>query len=54
MADRKYKFKGFMLDGNERIFSNDERVIQLPPKVFDTLLMLVEKQRSRHRQRTDA
>lgn len=38
-----YSFGGFRLDAGERLlFHPDQRNIQLPPKAFDTLLMLIQ------------
>jgi pimeloyl-ACP methyl ester carboxylesterase/DNA-binding winged helix-turn-helix (wHTH) protein/class 3 adenylate cyclase len=37
-----YKFGGFQLDVSERLFFDGEKTIPLAPKVFDTLLLLVE------------
>ena len=37
-----YDFGDFMLDTNERVLYKNERLVTLAPKVFDTLLMLVE------------
>jgi pimeloyl-ACP methyl ester carboxylesterase/DNA-binding winged helix-turn-helix (wHTH) protein/class 3 adenylate cyclase len=39
---RKYSFCGFLLDADERLLFDHDNSIQLPPKVFDTLVMLVE------------
>jgi pimeloyl-ACP methyl ester carboxylesterase/DNA-binding winged helix-turn-helix (wHTH) protein/class 3 adenylate cyclase len=39
---RKYSFCGFRLDADERLLFDHDNSIQLPPKVFDTLVMLVE------------
>src|SRR5215813_79377 len=39
-----YQFDRFRIDADERILFDKERAIQLAPKVFDTLLMLVENQ----------
>src|SRR6185437_5115773 len=36
-----YEFGTFRLDAGERILSGDAGAIPLPPKVFDTLLLLV-------------
>jgi pimeloyl-ACP methyl ester carboxylesterase/DNA-binding winged helix-turn-helix (wHTH) protein len=36
-----YSFGGFQLDGDERLLFDGEKAIQLSPKVFDTLLLLV-------------
>src|SRR6185436_7757834 len=41
-ASRIYTFGAFRLDGGERLLFDGERPVQLPPKAFDTLLMLVE------------
>jgi pimeloyl-ACP methyl ester carboxylesterase/DNA-binding winged helix-turn-helix (wHTH) protein len=35
-----YSFAGFRLDGAERLLFDGDRPVQLPPKAFDTLLML--------------
>jgi Tol biopolymer transport system component/DNA-binding winged helix-turn-helix (wHTH) protein len=37
-----YEFGPFRLDVDERLLMRDERTAPLPPKVFDTLLVLVE------------
>jgi pimeloyl-ACP methyl ester carboxylesterase/DNA-binding winged helix-turn-helix (wHTH) protein len=37
-----YRFGGFRLDAAERLLFAGERSIQLPPKAFDTLLLLVD------------
>ncbi|HEY6403311.1 MAG TPA: winged helix-turn-helix domain-containing protein, partial [Blastocatellia bacterium] len=37
-----YEFGPFRLDVDERLLMRDERTTPLPPKVFDTLLVLVE------------
>lgn len=37
-----YTFAGFRLDAIERMFFNGDQVVTLPPKVFDTLRILVE------------
>ena len=37
-----YKFGGFRLDAAERLLFAGDRSIQLPPKAFDTLLLLVD------------
>ena len=37
-----YRFSSFSLDAAERLLFDGERSVQLPPKAFDTLLMLVE------------
>jgi pimeloyl-ACP methyl ester carboxylesterase/DNA-binding winged helix-turn-helix (wHTH) protein len=39
---RFYLFDGFRVDVNERILFKDNREVQLTPKVFDTLLVLLE------------
>lgn len=36
-----YRFSRFQLDSAERLLFDGERAVQLPPKAFDTLLMLV-------------
>ena len=36
-----YEFGAFRLDADERILSGGSGAIPLPPKVFDTLLLLV-------------
>jgi len=40
--NRLYKFGEFCLDVSERVLIRDGRIVQLPPKVFDTLLVLIE------------
>jgi pimeloyl-ACP methyl ester carboxylesterase/DNA-binding winged helix-turn-helix (wHTH) protein len=45
MLDREskiYRFADFRLEAAERLLYQGERSVQLPPKAFDTLLMLVE------------
>ena len=45
MADKQstiYRFGGFQLDAAERLLYDADRSIQLPPKAFDTLQLLVE------------
>lgn len=43
MAERKlYEFGRFRLDAQEQLLFDGMTAIQLPPKVFDTLLLLVE------------
>src|SRR5690349_15169882 len=37
-----YRFGDFRLDASERAFSNRERAIQLSPRIFDTLVLLVQ------------
>jgi len=37
-----YEFDRFRIDVSERILFDKERAVQLPPKVFDTLLFLVQ------------
>src|SRR5215510_6526875 len=37
-----YEFGPFHLDTDERLLMRDGRITPLPPKVFDTLLVLVE------------
>lgn len=37
-----YEFGPFHLDVNERLLLRDGRIVSLPPKVFETLLVLVE------------
>lgn len=37
-----YEFERFRVDGQERVLLRDGRPVYLPPKVFDTLLALVE------------
>jgi len=41
-SSRIYTFGTFRLDGGERLLFDGDRPVQLPPKAFDTLLMLVE------------
>ena len=38
-----YRFEDFVLNVSERSLHQNERLIQLPPKVFDTLRLLVER-----------
>ena len=37
-----YEFGAFRLDPSERLLSREGRAVQLPPKVFDTLIALIE------------
>lgn len=37
-----YRFEPFLLDANERLLMRDGKVVPLPPRVIDTLLILVE------------
>src|SRR5262245_48076243 len=37
-----YSFGSFRLDTTDRLLWRDNEVVPLPPKVFDTLLVLVE------------
>ena len=37
-----YKFGQFCLDVGERVLIRDGRIVPLSPKVFDTLLVLIE------------
>ena len=41
-AGKIYEFGRFQLDASERLLFDGERMISLAPKVFDTLLLLVE------------
>lgn len=41
-AGRVYQFDRFRLDAGERLLYDGERLVQLAPKVFDTLVLLVE------------
>jgi DNA-binding winged helix-turn-helix (wHTH) protein len=41
-GERFYLFDGFRVDVNERLLFKDNREVPLTPKVFDTLLALVE------------
>jgi hypothetical protein len=38
----KYEFGAFRLDPSERLLSREGRTVQLAPKVFDTLIALIE------------
>jgi pimeloyl-ACP methyl ester carboxylesterase/DNA-binding winged helix-turn-helix (wHTH) protein len=40
-GDKIYSFANFRLDASERLLFDGDRQVQLPPKAFDTLLMLV-------------
>jgi len=42
-----HEFVAFLRDGKERLLPRDGHEITLTPKAFETLLLLVEKQRSR-------
>src|SRR5215831_3160067 len=37
-----YKFGGYVLDVDERVLMRDGRIVPLTPKVFETLLLLVQ------------
>src|SRR5215203_5631353 len=37
-----YRFDGFRLDASERLLFDGESFVALPPKIFDTLLLLVQ------------
>ena len=41
-AKRFYVFGGFRIDATERVLFDDKEIVSLTPKVFDTLLVLVE------------
>src|SRR5262245_18604984 len=41
-TNQLYEFGPFRLDADERLLMRDGRMTPLPPKVFDTLLVLVE------------
>lgn len=41
-AKQLYEFGPFLLDADERLLMRDGRTVPMPPKVFDTLLALVE------------
>ena len=41
-ARRFYLFDGFRVDAQERILLKENREVPLTPKVFDTLLVLLE------------
>jgi DNA-binding response OmpR family regulator len=41
-AKRFYLFDGFRVDVTERILFKGDREVPLTPKVFDTLLVLIE------------
>src|SRR3989442_11377515 len=41
-AKHLYEFGPFRLDATERLLMRDGKVVSLPPKVVDTLLLLVE------------
>lgn len=41
--EQLYEFGPFRLDAAERVLCRDSETIPLPPKVFDTLLALVER-----------
>lgn len=40
-AKHVYRFGDFRLDATQRLLYRDEQIVPLPPKVFDTLLVLV-------------
>ena len=39
-----YQFGDYLLDGEKRVLWRGEELVSLPPKVFDTLFVLVERQ----------
>ncbi len=39
--NRSYEFDSFRIDGAERRLARDGQTIPLPPKIFDTLFLLV-------------
>ena len=41
-SSRMYQFGRFTVDVSERLLLSDGEAVQLPPKVFDTLVLLVE------------
>ena len=41
-SSKIYSFNRFRLDAAERLLFDGDRAVQLPPKAFDTLLMLIE------------
>jgi DNA-binding winged helix-turn-helix (wHTH) protein/pimeloyl-ACP methyl ester carboxylesterase/class 3 adenylate cyclase len=41
-GNKRYRFESFRLDTGERTLVDEDRPVQLPPRVFDTLVMLVE------------
>ena len=43
-SNKLYGFGAFRLDAAERVLWRGEELLVLPPKVFDTLLVLVEKE----------
>src|SRR5215813_15450854 len=42
MTQRFYLFDGFRVDATERLLFKENREVSLTPKVFDTLLVLLE------------
>src|SRR6185369_12307367 len=40
--NRKYEFGRFQLDPDERVLLRDGEPVPLPPKIIDTLIVLVE------------
>ena len=42
MTQRFYSFDGFKVDAMERLLLKENREVSLTPKVFDTLLVLLE------------
>src|SRR5579862_2668348 len=42
VSSRVYRFGAFRLNVEERLLERDGRIVPLTPKVFDTLLLLVE------------
>ena len=43
-CNKSYEFEGFRLDGAERTLWHGAEYVSLPPKVFDVLCLLVERQ----------
>src|SRR5215467_11099158 len=43
LPDKLYEFGSFRLDPTERLLLRDSEILVLPPKVFDTLLVLIER-----------
>ncbi len=44
LSNKLFEFGEFRLDAKERLLWHGEEVLVLPPKVFDTLLLLLEKE----------
>ena len=41
-TNKLYEFRDFILDSEKRVLWRGEELVSLPPKVFDTLFVLVD------------